>query len=147
MDSSYYQIHPNIDIGCNDEQTKVLLNILEVGSQKMGILASYKAQRKCFKIAKKTRINDYKEYVERMQLEFYPREFKKTELGRRIVMLLCGLPFSLGGTCVFLVLGACGAFASKYDSKWCVPLFMFFLVVLVIHIWIILKNSKEIKAI
>ena len=83
-----FTIHTDGVIERGNELEPVLLNILEVGSHRMSPLSAYKAQRKCYKIAKKEREMDYKEYVERLQLDHYPGEFKKAELGRRLVVLL-----------------------------------------------------------
>lgn len=62
----------------------IILNILRVNASKTNILAAYKARKKCYKICKKIlgRV-DYKEYVEGLQLDHYPIEFTKAELGQR----------------------------------------------------------------
>lgn len=88
MGSDSFTIHSDGVIERGNELEPILLNILEVGSHRMDPLSAYKAQRKCFKIAKKEREMDYKEYVERLQLDHYPSEFKKAELGRRLFILL-----------------------------------------------------------
>ena len=84
-----FTIHTDGVIERGQDLESVLLNILEVGSHKMSVLSAYKAQRKCFKIAKKEREIDYKEFVERLQLDHYPNEFKKAEYGRRLVIFIC----------------------------------------------------------
>ena len=97
-----FTIHTDGVIERGNELETVLLNILEVGSHRMSPLAAYKAQRKCFKIAKNEREIDFKEYVERLQLDHYPVEFKKAEYGRRIVVLsYLIIPFLLMGIFFF----------------------------------------------
>lgn len=97
-----FTIHTDGVIERGNELETVLLNILEVGSHRMSPLAAYKAQRKCFKIAKNEREIDFKEYVERLQLDHYPVEFKKAEYGRRIVVLsYLIILFLLMGICFF----------------------------------------------
>lgn len=83
-----FTIHTDGVIERGQDLQPVIYNILEVGSHKISPLAAYKAQRKCFEIAKKEREIDYKEYVERLQLDHFPMEFKKCEYGRRIIILL-----------------------------------------------------------
>lgn len=62
----------------------IILNILRVGANKTNVLAAYKARKKCYKICKKLLgRDDYKEYVEGLQLDHYPNEFVKAELGRQ----------------------------------------------------------------
>ena len=95
-----FTIHTDGVIERGQEMEPILLNIIEVGSHKKNILAAYKAQRKCFKISKKTRAVDYKEYIERLQLDHYPKEFEKSELGRRIVILIWVAAI---GSIVFLI--------------------------------------------
>ena len=85
----------------------VLLNIIRVNSQKTGVLSAYLARRKCYRICKQvTKRVDYKEYVERLLLDNYPSEFKKAELGNKIVVLLCiTIPVLLVGA-IFFIVGA-----------------------------------------
>jgi hypothetical protein len=91
----------------------VLWNILEVGSHRKSLLAAYRAQRKCFKLAKTERDIDYKEYVERLQPDHYPKEFKKSELGRRLftLFILTGVALCLGS-----LLFICGIVMDFYDE-------------------------------
>lgn len=98
MGADSFTIHTDGVIERGKELEPVLLNILEVGSHKMSPLAALKAQRKCFKIAKKERTIDYREYVERLQLVHYALEFKKAEIGRR-------LSFFISASCCFLLPG------------------------------------------
>lgn len=146
MGSGNYKIHKDGVIERGDEQEKVLLNILEVGSHKIGVFAAYKAMRKCIKIAKLTRKYDYKEYVERLQLDNYPNDFKKAEIGQKIVMYLYCLPISLGGACLFLILGLDWAFSGS-DAGWCVPLTIIFFILLGLNIRYIIKDIKNLKSI
>lgn len=65
------------------ELDAILLNIIRIGANKDDVLAAYRAQKKCYKICKKTtRRIDYREYVQCLQLDNFPIEFKKAELGR-----------------------------------------------------------------
>lgn len=66
-----------------NELDATLLNIIRVGANKTDLLAAYRAQKKCYKICKKmTGRVDYREYVQGLQLDNYPAEFRKAELGR-----------------------------------------------------------------
>lgn len=68
----------------------IILNILRVGANRTNVLAAYKARKKCYKICKKFLGRaDYKEYVEGLQLDHYPAEFTKAELGQRYHNWLC----------------------------------------------------------
>ena len=100
-----YKIHSDGVIEREDDKLEaMLLNIIEVGSHKMNPLGAFLAQRKCFKIAKNERKLDYKEYVERLQLDHYPIEFKRSELGRRLCIIF---PFAIlfsASSIVFLIL-------------------------------------------
>ncbi len=59
-----------------------ILNIIRIGANKRGILAAYKARKRCYEIVRdNTKRVDYKEYVEGIMLDNYPNEFKKAELG------------------------------------------------------------------
>lgn len=62
----------------NDED-EMLLNVIRVASFHPKLLAAYKARQRCYKLCKKQshRI-DYKEYVWKLQLDYYPNEFKKS---------------------------------------------------------------------
>lgn len=69
--------------GTPNELDATLLNIIRVGANKENLLAAYRAQKKCYKICKKmTKRIDYREYVQGLQLDNYPAEFRKAELGR-----------------------------------------------------------------
>ena len=117
MGTDSFTIHPDGVIERGNELEPILLNILEVGSHKISAFAAYKAQKKCFKLAKKEREIDYKEYVERLQLDHYPKEFKKSELGRRLVFLLwIVIPILLLGI-VFFVMGV----ILEFDTDGLVP--------------------------
>ncbi len=70
----------------SNELDAILLNIIRIGANKDNILAAYRAQKKCYKICKKeTKRVDYREYVQGLQLDNFPSEFKKAELGRSYV--------------------------------------------------------------
>ena len=62
----------------------VVLNIIRVGANKDDILAAYKARKKCYQFCKESaKRPDYKEYVETLQLDNFPNELKKAELGKK----------------------------------------------------------------
>ena len=66
------------------ELDTAMLNIIRVGANKDDILAAYKARKKCYQLCKeRTKRPDYKEYVETLQLDNFPNEFKKAELGKK----------------------------------------------------------------
>lgn len=143
MGVNNFTIHTDGVIERGHELDPVLLNILEVGSHKMSPLAAYKAQRKCFKIAKKEREIDYKEFVERLQLDHYPKEFKKAEYGRRIVVLSCFIiPFLLMGILFFGV----GVDWGFDDDGLALGLFgILFIILSGLGIWRVIKLVKRIK--
>ena len=63
-----------------------MLNIIRVGANKENPLAAYRARKQCYKLCKKsTHRDDYKAYVEGLQLDHYPNEFVKAELGQKIL--------------------------------------------------------------
>ena len=74
-----------------------------MNSQKTGVLSAFLARRKCYRICKKvTGRVDYKEFVQRLMLDNYPAEFKKAELGNRIVILLwVTVPVLIIGAIIF----------------------------------------------
>lgn len=139
-----FTIHTDGVIERGQDLESVLLNILEVGSHKMSVLSAYKAQRKCFKLAKKSRSEDYKEYVERLQLDHYPGEFKKSELGKRLSLYLWAVPFFFAATCLFFILGVDWAFDGS-DAAWCVPIFITNLLLTGLCIWRIIIHIKRIR--
>lgn len=63
----------------------MLLNITRASAAKSNVLAAYRARKKCYKICKKKSHgrDDYKEYVDCLQLDHFPAEFKKAELGKQ----------------------------------------------------------------
>lgn len=70
----------------SSELDATLLNIIRIGANKDNILAAYRSQKKCYRICKKeTKRVDYREYVQGLQLDNFPIEFKKAELGRSYV--------------------------------------------------------------
>ena len=91
-----------------------ILNVIEIWSERNEPLAALKAQRKCYKIAKKERKYDYKEYVWRLQKDHYPNEYKRSELGRHYACLqyLCSFLLFLGIICTIVV------FVMIYQDGW-----------------------------
>ena len=66
------------------ELDTAMLNIIRVGANKDDILAAYKARKKCYQFCKESaKRPDYKEYVETLQLDNFPNELKKAELGKK----------------------------------------------------------------
>jgi len=108
---------------------KALLTIIRIGANKQSILAARNAQKKCFKIYRKqTGRVDYKEHVQQLQLDYYPNEFKKSELGRKYknqiwwfpllaIVLLYGLGWFFGGLFYGLILLAIGGFGLYQTIK------------------------------
>ena len=70
------------------EQDRVLLNIIRNGANKVGILAAYKARKKCIALLKELSKAASEDYVDTLTLKYYPNEFKKVELGRKYRMYL-----------------------------------------------------------
>lgn len=60
-----------------------ILNIIRVGASKADVLAAYDAQKRSYEVCKSAGRADYKEYVETLQLDHYPNELKKAELGKK----------------------------------------------------------------
>lgn len=92
-----------------------ILSILRVGANRTNVLAAYKARKKCYKICKKClgRI-DYKEYVECLQLDHYPNEFKKAELGEQYCnWLRCLMLIPIGGLLLPLIIYKCNKLSKK----------------------------------
>lgn len=70
------------------ELDTAMLNIIRVGANKDGILAAYKARKKCYQLCKeRAKRPDYKEYVETLQLDNFPNELKKADYGKQYVNL------------------------------------------------------------
>ena len=106
-------INKNNDVKL-DKIDAAVLNIIRVGSNKENVLASYIARKKCYEICKEeTKRSDYKEYVETLQLDYFPNEFKKAELGKSYAK-------SLLGVIITIVLGVFLCMA-------CFPWFLYFL--------------------
>lgn len=79
-----------------NETDMEMLNIIRVASQKDNVLAALNARRECYKICKKeTQRNDYRAYVEALQLDYFPKEFKKAEYGQTYEMYLSFLIVSM----------------------------------------------------
>lgn len=108
-DLDSYDIIDNSPNSLKGEVSKLdmrILNIMRIAAAKDGMLAAYKARKKCYRLCKKdTNQSDYKEHVQALQLDNYPLEFKKAELGRSFVWwLLLGF-FSI---VLLPILGYCG---------------------------------------
>lgn len=93
------------------EQT--LIDVIRVGAAKEDILAAYKAQKRCYKLCKEFSPRpDYKEVVERLQLDHYPIELKKAEIGKRYVATYWWIVASIVLGCGSLVM----AIGILYDA-------------------------------
>ena len=67
-----------------DDLDRTLLNIIRVGAKKDSTLAAYKARKKCYEICMNSNKSSYyKEHVQTLQLDNFPNEFKKAELGQQ----------------------------------------------------------------
>jgi len=142
MGTDSFTIHPDGVIERGNELEPVLLNILEVGSHRMSPLAAYKARQKCYKIAKKERKIDFKEFVERLQLDHYPKEFRKAEYGNRIhVLIYMIVPSIFLGLFLFTL----GVVWGIDDALVLVLLGFLFLVLSGLGIWRVIKLVKRIK--
>jgi len=65
-----------------------ILNIIRVAASKDNLLAAYDARKSCYKLCKRAGCPNPINYVETLQLDNYPLEFKKAEYGRRYVRSL-----------------------------------------------------------
>lgn len=75
-------INGNSSATLNETDMK-MLNIIRVASQKDNVMAALNARLECYKICEKeTQRNDYRAYVEALQLDYFPKEFKKAEYGK-----------------------------------------------------------------
>ena len=70
--------------------------IFSVAASENRLLSAYNARKKCFKICKKRQLDKslYKTYVKSLQLNAFPDEFKKAELGKdyvktRNLLIIC----------------------------------------------------------
>ena len=71
----------------SDELDTAMLNIIRVGASKDDILAAYKARKKCYQLCKdKANRSDDMDYVETLQLDNFPNEFKKADYGKQYVI-------------------------------------------------------------
>ncbi len=92
-----FKINEYAEIIRDDELDKILMNVIRVGANKYTILAAYKARKRCYKICKrKTHRLDYREYVEGLQLDKFPVEFKKAEFGKSYLNIWYLIIFSFG---------------------------------------------------
>ncbi len=103
------QIHENFRVKDDgtiersySEFDKTYLNIIRLGANKDGILSAFRARRQCYKICKKqAKEPNYKVIVDTLQLDNFPNEFKKAELGKKYVWWLVALCVCV--TSVFLL--------------------------------------------
>lgn len=95
------------------------LQIIYVGSKHDAILASYKARKKCYKIAKVfEKRYDYKEHVQKLQIDNFPDEFKKSIIGESYRRTLI---WSIIGVVIFLFFSLLGwgmVFDGDEDFLW-----------------------------
>ena len=110
------EINPTID--------SIILNIIEIGAHQKGTFASYKARRKCYKLYKQaTNLPNYKEHVQKLQLDYFPDEHYKSIVEQRYYRwLLWGIIWGI----------ICGAT-------------IFGLVITILLIWKIIKEAKICK--
>ena len=100
------ELYLNIESVVNESVPSELVQLFKavflVEAYKNTKLSAYKARKLCFKICKKKKLNKnyYKTYVEAIQMYYFPKEFKKAELGKRYVVLrnwiICTWWFGLG---------------------------------------------------
>lgn len=87
------ELYLNIESVVNESVPSELVQLFKavflVEAYKNTKLSAYKARKLCFKICKKKKLNKnyYKTYVEAIQMYYFPKEFKKAELGKRYVVL------------------------------------------------------------
>lgn len=116
----------------SDKCEQMCLNTIRIGAQRNSIMAAYNARKKCYEIAKQHGHGlDFEEYVQGLQLDHYPVEFKKAEIGasyrqwRNICMsLIC---ISISG----------GVVAYYYYVNWVLVDMMHNLIVLSVGLFII----------
>lgn len=106
------------------EQDRVLLNIIRNGANKVGILAAYKARKKCIALLKELSKAASEDYVDTLTLKYYPNEFKKVELGRKyrmylalsIIGILCSIVWWMSCGMSYNLLMVLGAYYDVYCS-------------------------------
>ena len=82
---------------CYDSMDRMYLDIIFVGSKHKSILASNRARQKCYRIAMSNgRRYDYKEHIQKLQIDNFPDEFKKSAIGESYKnWLALGIFFSI----------------------------------------------------
>ena len=93
----------------NSSVDNTLLNIIEVASHHPSCFAAYKARKKCYKLCKKHayHLDDYKEYVQNLQLRNFPNEYQKSIMGGRLYLcvwwsIFIGIVAVLGWICILV---------------------------------------------
>lgn len=96
-----------------------MLNIIRVGANKDDILAAYKARKKCYQLCKESaKRPDYKEYVETLQLDNFPNEFKKADYGKRYVRLFWSSLIPVVLSICSMLFGCCYIWNYGIWRKW-----------------------------
>lgn len=100
-------INGNSSATLNETDMK-MLNIIRVASQKDDVLAAFYARHECYRICKKeTQRNDYGAYVEALQLDYFPKEFKKAEYGKTYNCLTAGLLLTVFAIIICVIIFIC----------------------------------------
>lgn len=115
-----------VKVEYNEEVHKILL----VASQDDTPMAAYKARVRCYKLCKKEHPYNYKEYVNQLMKDKYPRVLEKCNIDTRYIKnnTILTIPFAVsilmgtqsGG--VLMLLGWCGCVAivinMAFSKKW-----------------------------
>ncbi len=128
------------------EQDRVLLNIIRNGANKVGILAAYKARKKCIALLKELSKAASEDYVDTLTLKYYPNEFKKVELGRKyrmylalsIIGILCSVVCFCGNHIFFAFYNGDCYFEYRYE----INMFILLLLFTIISIYNVISVKK-----
>lgn len=130
------------------EPDQMCLNIIRVGSEYNSILASYKARKKCYKISRDLgKHYDYKEYIQQMQLDYFPKEFKKSLIGESFLKWII---WCVIGLVIFISSAIYGWSEFPYQSALlglAIPATVLSIACVGLMIWQGMKKSKEIQEI
>lgn len=130
------------------EQDRVLLNIIRNGANKVGILAAYKARKKCIALLKELSKAASEDYVDTLTLKYYPNEFKKVELGRKyrmylalsIIGILCSVVCFCGNHIALLFYNGDCYFGYGYEYD--INMFILLLLFTIISIYNVISVKK-----
>jgi uncharacterized Zn finger protein (UPF0148 family) len=116
LEKSQVKVKPPVFTAQN-ELDKDIYDLIEVNSHSKNIFAAYRARKAARKVSKAAGKINYKEYVEKLQLQYFPEEHPKSVYGAKYIGLLrFGLPALL--VVLFFCTLALGEVLSELFSWW-----------------------------